>query len=213
MYYDYKETYMYASAHSHRDNPFAWAMGPRGGRGGRGHHRGRGGSFGPWGPGFGGRGGPRARRGDVRAALLVLLAEEPRNGYGLIQEIESRSEGVWRPSPGSVSPALQLLEDEGLIRSEERDGRSVLTLTDEGRKHVEENDLGAPWEAVRDEQGQGLHELRDLLMQVGTAAWQVAQAGTEAQVAEARRILGETRRALYRILAEDGEETKDDDAQ
>jgi DNA-binding PadR family transcriptional regulator len=204
---------MYASAHPHRDNPFAWAMGPRGGRGGRGHHRGRGGPFGPWGPGFGGRGGPRARRGDVRAALLVLLAEEPRNGYGLIQEIESRSEGVWRPSPGSVYPALQLLEDEGLIRSEERDGRSVLTLTDEGRKHVEENDLGAPWEAVRDEQGQGLHELRDLLMQVGTAAWQVAQAGTEAQVAEARRILGETRRALYRILAEDGEETKDDDAQ
>ena len=213
MYYDYKETHMYASAHPHRDNPFAWAMGPRGGRGGRGHHRGRGGPFGPWGPGFGGRGGPRARRGDVRAALLVLLAEEPRNGYGLIQEIESRSEGVWRPSPGSVYPALQLLEDEGLIRSEEREGRSVLTLTDEGRKHVEENDLGAPWEAVRDEQGHGLHELRDLLMQVGTAAWQVAQAGTEAQVAEARRILGETRRALYRILAEDGEETKDGDAQ
>ena len=147
---------MYASAH-HRGGPVMWAMGPRGGRGGRGHHRGRGGPFGPWGPG-GGRG-PRARRGDVRAALLVLLAEEPRNGYGLIQEIESRSEGVWRPSPGSVYPALQLLEDEGLIRSEERDGRSVLTLTDEGRKHVEENDLGAPWEAVRDEQGQGLHEL------------------------------------------------------
>jgi DNA-binding PadR family transcriptional regulator len=213
MYYDYKETHMYASAHPHRDNPFAWAMGPRGGRGGRGHHRGRGGPFGPWGPGFGGRGGPRARRGDVRAALLVLLAEEPRNGYGLMQEIESRSEGVWRPSPGSVYPALQQLEDEGLIRAEERDGSRVFTLTDEGSKHVEENDLGAPWEAVRDDMGSGLHELRGLLMQVGTAAWQVAQAGTEAQVAEARRILGETRRALYRILAEDGEETKDSDAQ
>ena len=166
--------------------------------------------FGGGGP-FGGRG-PRARRGDVRQALLTLLAEEPRNGYQLMQEIERRSEGVWRPSPGSVYPALQQLEDEGLIRAEERDGSRVFTLTDEGTKHVEENDLGAPWEAVRDEQGAGLHELRGLLMQVGTAAWQVAQAGTEAQVAEARRILGETRRALYRILAEDGEETKDGDA-
>ena len=204
---------MYASAHSHRDNPFAWAMGPRGGRGGRGHHRGRGGPFGPWGPGFGGRGGPRARRGDVRAALLVLLAEEPRNGYGLMQEIENRSEGVWRPSPGSVYPALQQLEDEGLIRAEERDGSRVFTLTDEGTKHVEENDLGAPWEAVRDDMGSGLHELRGLLMQVGTAAWQVAQAGTEAQVAEARRILGEDAVQRPAGVAEDGEETKDGDAQ
>ena len=204
---------MYAGTHPSRGDAFLWAMG-RGGRGGRGghHHSGRGGPFGPWGPGAGGRGGPRARRGDVRAALLVLLAEEPRNGYGLMQEIENRSEGVWRPSPGSVYPALQQLEDEGLIRAEERDGSRVFTLTDAGRTHVEENDLGAPWEAVRDEQGAGLHELRGLLMQVGTAAWQVAQAGTEAQVAEARRILVETRRALYRILAEDGEETKDGDA-
>jgi hypothetical protein len=90
----------------------------RGGHGRGGH--GRGGRRGrppfgpPFGPGFGR--GSRARRGDVRAALLVLLAEEPRNGYGLMQEIESRSEGAWRPSPGSVYPALQQLEDEGLVR-------------------------------------------------------------------------------------------------
>ena len=63
----------------------------------------------------------------------MLLAEEPRNGYGLMQEIENRSEGVWRPSPGSVYPALQQLEDEGLVRAEERDGSRVFTLTDEGR--------------------------------------------------------------------------------
>jgi DNA-binding PadR family transcriptional regulator len=179
----------------------------RGGRGGRGgHHRGRGGPFGPWGPGFGGRGGPRARRGDVRAALLVLLAEEPRNGYGLMQEIERRSEGVWRPSPGSVYPALQQLEDEGLVRAEERDGSRVFTLTDAGRGHVESNDLGAPWEAVRDEQGEDIRDIRGLIAQVAAAAWQVGQAGTEAQIAEARRLLAETRRALYRVLAEDGEE-------
>jgi DNA-binding PadR family transcriptional regulator len=161
--------------------------------------------MGPWGPGFGGRGRPRARRGDVRAALLVLLAEEPRNGYGLMQEIESRSEGVWRPSPGSVYPALQQLEDEGLVRAEERDGSRVFTLTDEGRAYVEDNDLGAPWEAVRDEQGEDIRDIRGLIAQVAAAAWQVGQAGTEAQIAEARRLLAETRRALYRILSEDDE--------
>src|SRR5919107_2960735 len=128
--------------------------GPRGHRG-RPHRRPHGGhGFGPpFGPGFGGFGprGPRARRGDVRAALLVLLAEEPRNGYGLMQEIEARSNGAWRPSPGSVYPALSQLEDEGLVRAEERDGSRVFTLTDAGREYVGSNDLGAPWEAVRDD--------------------------------------------------------------
>ena len=196
---------MYASAHADRGHPIFWATG-RGGRGHRGH-RGRGGPLGPWGmPGpFGGGRGPRARRGDVRAALLVLLAEEPRNGYGLMQEIERRSDGVWRPSPGSVYPALQQLEDEGLIRAEERDGGRVFTLTDEGRTHVAEHDLGAPWEAVRDDMGHGIQELRGLIAQVAAAAWQVTQAGTEAQAAEAKRILTETRKSLYRLLAEDDE--------
>jgi DNA-binding PadR family transcriptional regulator len=198
---------MYASAHPCRGDAVLWAMarGARGGRGG--HHRGRGGPFGPWGAGFGGRGGPRARRGEIRAALLVLLAEEPRNGYGLMQEIERRSEGVWRPSPGSVYPALQQLEDEGLVRAEEREGSRVFTLTDEGRAHVDSSDLGAPWEAVRDEQSEDIRDIRGLIAQVAAAAWQVGQAGTEAQITEARRLLGETRRALYRLLAED-----DDDA-
>ena len=111
-----------------------WAAAGPDGRGGRGRGRGRGGrgdAFfweggpgGPFPPGFPfhrGRG-PRARRGDVRAALLALLAEEPRNGYQLMQEIERRSDGAWRPSPGSVYPALQQLEDEGLIRAEVQDG-------------------------------------------------------------------------------------------
>src|SRR5215218_4893726 len=88
-------------------------------------------------PGFGPPRGPRARRGDVRAALLVLLGEEPRNGYQLMQEIEQRSDGVWRPSPGSVYPALQQLEDEGLVRVAPGEGRKAFELTDEGRAHVE----------------------------------------------------------------------------
>jgi len=159
---------------------------------------------------FGGPGGPwgrrkRMRRGDVRAALLVLLGEEPRNGYGLMQEIERRSDGVWRPSPGSVYPALQQLEDEGLVRSEESDGRRVFVLTDEGRAHVEENReaYGEPWADVGRTVDEGAVEMRDLLWQTGAAAMQVMQSGNPAQVARARELLAETRRSLYRILADD----------
>src|ERR1700691_3481983 len=100
------------------------------------------------GPGGGGRGrGRRARRGDIRTAALLLLAEEPRNGYQIMQEVQERSGGVWSPSPGSVYPALQQLEGEGLIRSEEIDGRKLLRLTPEGLARVEERDpeRPAPW--------------------------------------------------------------------
>jgi DNA-binding PadR family transcriptional regulator len=157
--------------------------------------------------GFGppGRGGRRARRGDVRAAALLLLEEQPRNGYQLMQEIEERSGGMWRPSPGSVYPALSQLEDEGLVSSEEGAGRRAFALTDEGRKYVEENReaLGVPWEEAGGDMPQGLIELRSLMMQLGMAAMQVAQAGDEAQAAEARKVLEDARRALYRILAGD----------
>ena len=171
------------------------------------------GGFGPGGPGgrgWGGRGwgggrGSRARRGDVRLALLALLAEEPRNGYALMQAINERSGGVWRPSPGSVYPALQQLEDEGLVRVDDSAGRRALALTDEGRAHVQEREreVAAVWDAVRGEAEDPRHELRGLLGQVGGAVHQVAMAGGEAQVAEAKRLLTETRRALYRLLADD----------
>src|SRR5215218_1395418 len=126
--------------------PGWFAMTGRGGGPRRGSRRGHGGP--PFGfPGFGPPRGPRKRRGDVRTALLLLLAEEPRNGYGLMQEIEDRSEGAWRPSPGSVYPALQQLEDEGLVRGTEVDGRKAFELTDAGRAHVAQrpDDAPAPW--------------------------------------------------------------------
>ena len=171
------------------------------------------GGFGPGGPGGGprGRGRRRARRGDVRAALLVLLAEEPRNGYQLIQELAERSGGMWQPSPGAVYPALSQLEDEGLVRSEETDGRRSFRLTDEGSRYVEEHRerLGTPWKAMAGEGGEGLIELRDLVGQLAAAVLQVAHAGTDAQVGEAKRLLTEARRGVYRILAEDAQ----DDAQ
>src|SRR3954471_10861969 len=189
-------------AHAHV-MPYWLAMSGHRGHRGRPHRRPHGGQgFGPpFGPGFGR--GPRARRGDVRAALLVLLAEEPRNGYGLMQEIERRSDGVWRPSPGSVYPALQQLEDEELVRSEESDGRRVFALTDAGRAHVEENReaFGEPWADLG--VGAATIEMRDLLWQAGAAAMQVMHSGNEAQIARAQEVLAETRRSLYRILADD----------
>jgi DNA-binding PadR family transcriptional regulator len=182
-----------------------------GGRPGGGHSHGFGpGAFGPggfgFGRGFGGRGGGRrARRGDVRGAALLLLEEQPRNGYQLMQEIEERSGGVWRPSPGSIYPALSQLEDEGLVRSDESAGRRAFELTDDGRAYVDEHReaLGAPWEDVGGDLPEGLFELRKLMMALGMATMQVAQAGDEAQTAEARKVLEDARRALYRILAGD----------
>ena len=180
----------------------------RGGPRGHGSRRGRHGGpqFGF--PGFGPPRGPRARRGDVRAALLVLLAEEPRNGYQLMQEIEQRSDGIWRPSPGSVYPALQQLEDEGLVQVEERAGGKAYGLTDAGREYVEEQRerLGTPWDAVKGDVGEGAWELMAPMRQIGMALFQLMHSGSAAQQAEATEVLAETRRALYRILAEDAPE-------
>jgi DNA-binding PadR family transcriptional regulator len=153
---------------------------------------------------FGGHG-RRMRRGDVRAAILLLLEEEPRNGYQVMQELESRSGGAWRPSPGSVYPALQLLADEGLVRSEPRDGGNVFELTDAGRAHVEEHRerLGVPWEQAGADVPEGVRVLGGLLQQVAVATRQVMHAGTVAQAKEASELLANTRRALYGILAEE----------
>jgi DNA-binding PadR family transcriptional regulator len=171
----------------------------------------RGGPFGP--PRFGGRG-PRVRRGDVRAAILDLLAEgQPWNGYQIIQEIGARTQGVWRPSAGSVYPALQQLEDEALIRTEAgEDRRRMYTLSEEGRAYVEEHadELKASWDAVTGSVNDSEVQLRHMIHQVMVAVSQVAQAGSAAQVQQAGKILGDTRRALYRILAADGEDTEED---
>ncbi len=160
------------------------------------------------GPEFGGppfgRGRGRKRRGDVRAALLIAIAEEPRNGYQLMQLIEERSGGRWRPSPGSVYPALAQLEDEGLIRSVQRDDAKLFEITDQGREHLEQHGRPAPpWETDDEPESAPFEELMALTRQIRLAALQVAQAGDEQQVARAGETLTEARRALYRILAED----------
>src|ERR1700723_2579789 len=119
----------------HRHHGFG-GHGPRGEDFGGFPFGGEGPGFGPGGPRW--RGGRKARRGDIRTAALLLLAEEPRNGYQIMQEVQERSEGAWSPSPGSVYPALAQLEDEGLIRSQETDGRKLFHITDAGRAAVDE---------------------------------------------------------------------------
>ncbi len=178
----------------------------------RGGPFGMGGPGGPWGRGPRGRGRGRARRGDVRLALLRLLAEEPRNGYQLMQTIETRSGGRWTPSPGSVYPTLSQLEDEGLIRSTDGEGSRLYTITDAGREHLETRAQEPdPWEPSDAEGETAITELGPLVIQIGKAAWQVATVGNQAQRARAMEVLAETRRALYRILAEEPEDSDDSD--
>ena len=148
--------------------------------------------------------GTRMGRGDVRSAVLALLAEKPMHGYQIIQEIEERSGGAWKPSPGSVYPTLQLLADEGLIGVEESNGRKTYSLTEAGRAASDAAaDAKAPWEA----QGGRDHKRGGALPKAGIelaqAAAQVGRSGSPEQVAQAVTVLDEARRKLYSILAQD----------
>lgn len=166
----------------------------------RGRGRGRGGPGGRWGAGFGRWEGPRARRGDVRTAVLAVLADQDAHGYQVIQEIAARTDGAWTPSPGSIYPLLQQLEDEGLVSSREADGKRVFAITDAGRAEADERAEAAarsPFD-LADSTG-GLREEAMLLM---AAARQVGSAGNQAQRDEAEQVLAEARKALYRLLAE-----------
>jgi DNA-binding PadR family transcriptional regulator len=155
-----------------------------------------------------GHGGLRSiRRGAVRTAILAVLHTGPMHGYQVIQELESRSGGRWRPSAGSVYPTLQQLEDEGLVRSEELDGRRTYTLTDEGRAASEHITRlrRHPW--FDKDAGREAIDLRRLALQLVGAAIQVKRMGSPEANREARDILVDSRRRLYRLLAEDeGEE-------
>jgi DNA-binding PadR family transcriptional regulator len=142
----------------------------------------------------------RRRRGDVRAAVLALLAERPMHGYEMIQELEERTSGVWRPSPGAVYPALQLLDDQGLVRSVDVEGKKRYELTDAGRAEVPET---PPWEAVTKGADPMQFRLRDLIPQIALASHQVFEVGDDAQRAAAIELLDGTRRRLYALLAEE----------
>jgi DNA-binding PadR family transcriptional regulator len=132
-----------------------------------------------------------------------------------MQEVEERSDGEWRPSPGSVYPALAQLEDEGLIRTEEVDGRKLFALTDAGRKLLEERgtDRPAPWEQMSGDITDEVVEIRRLVRDAMSAFVQVMRTGSPEQISKAAEVLAATRRDLYRILADgDGDDEGGADA-
>lgn len=145
------------------------------------------------------RSGTRAGRGEVRSAVLELLAESPMHGYQIIREIEERSSGSWKPSAGSVYPTLQLLADEGLISAEESNGRKIYSLTDTGREEVAGTEAPAPWEST----GNAFAALPKAGFELAQAAAQVGRTGSAKQVQDAVAVLDESRRRLYSILAQD----------
>jgi len=211
---------------------------------GRGHGRGRGGEWGgpwgawqwgppnrrsgppPWLTGLFGLAsqeqtrGPRVRRGDVRMAILAVLADGPLNGYQVIQEIGQRTDGAWRPSPGSVYPTISQLEDEGLVEGDDERGRRTLRLSDAGRQYLEDHadevagvwapfDEGAARRREEDaEDAAGAVDFSSLKPELGrvmNAVWQIITTGTDEQRRAAVGVLVEARRGLYRILAGDSD--------
>ncbi len=157
------------------------------------------------------------RRGDIRTALLAVLAEGPGHGYELITRLEDKSAARWRPSPGSVYPTLQLFEDEGLVRSEERDGKRVYELTDAGRAEATERAErygSTPWEPGPEAGRGGLEDafrgarkasewIRPAIPPLLMAVKQVGMSGSDAQRDKATKVLQDATKELYRIMADD----------
>jgi DNA-binding PadR family transcriptional regulator len=141
------------------------------------------------------------RRGDVRGAILALLTERPMHGYEMMQELEARTGGAWRPSAGSIYPTLQQLEDEGLVRSEEVGDRRRYTLTDAGREEAGRREGPPPWESQGATGGGG--DLREAAFRGAAAVMQAASTGTDEQVAQVREILVDARQRIYAVLGEE----------
>jgi DNA-binding PadR family transcriptional regulator len=174
-----------------------------GGRGGRRGHGGPGGRR--------GHGPRRGRRGDVRAAILTLLAEQPRHGYEIIREIGERSGGFWKPSPGSIYPTLQMLADEDLVVSKDENGKKLFELTESGRAAAEQQTGTPPWEHFAEDVDPVEVDLRKAGATLAAAVVQVMRAGSASQQARVVDVLNEARRSIYTILGEVEDDTADED--
>ncbi|MDO7883456.1 PadR family transcriptional regulator [Salinibacterium soli] len=153
---------------------------------------------------FAPRASSRMGRGDIRTAILAALAVEPMHGYQIIQAIEARTHGAWKPSPGSIYPTLQLLADEGLVTAEQVGERKVYSLTEAGRAAAEEIASGPLPGQRREHPGaERLTALPKAGAKLAQAAAQVAHSGTPEQTERAVEVIDEARRKLYAILAED----------
>jgi DNA-binding PadR family transcriptional regulator len=140
----------------------------------------------------------RMRRGDIKFHLLEILKDTPRHGYEIISELEKQS-GGYRPSPGSVYPTLQMLEEGGYLTSEKIDGKKVYTITDEGLKLLEKR--GEPRFEANPKMAQAF-EMRKSLMKLGAAAMDGTRDGDEETVKRINEIVNKARRDVYSILAE-----------
>jgi DNA-binding PadR family transcriptional regulator len=158
-------------------------------------------AFGGWGR-HRGRGPGGGRRQNVRAAVLALLAERPMHGYEMIGELESRTGGIWRPSPGSIYPTLQLLEDEGLIVAETDDGRKRFALNEAGREEANRAAETPPWRDFADDTVSQAQDFRAAAFGIMSALREVGSNGTSEQRSRALEVLNETKRKLYALLAE-----------
>jgi DNA-binding PadR family transcriptional regulator len=155
--------------------------------------------------GIGGRGGrPGVRRGEVRTLILGALADRPMHGYEVIQALEQKSRGIWRPSAGSIYPTLQQLADEGLITGEDVDGRRTYTLTDAGRKAVADSPAGPTWDKPTADGPSGVDVTKELA-QLAAAVLQVHRMGSAHANREVTKIITNSRKQVYRILAEDSD--------
>jgi DNA-binding PadR family transcriptional regulator len=145
------------------------------------------------------------RRGDIRTALLGVLAEGPGHGYDLMRRLEEKSGGAWRPSAGSVYPTLQQLEDEGLVTPAESDGKRVYTLTDAGTGEAERRAAEGGADAWWNDRSGSVHpgHLFRAIGALGLAAKQVVRAGTAEQLGAAVDIVDRARKEIYGLLATD----------
>jgi DNA-binding PadR family transcriptional regulator len=146
--------------------------------------------------------GARMGRGDIRTAILAALATEPMHGYQIIQAIGARTGGMWKPSPGSIYPTLQLLEDEGLIEVQADGGRKSYRLTDAGRPEAETAAQNPAWSQIGDDTMSQVQDFRDAAVGIMSALKQVGFSGTPEQRQKALEVLNETKRKLYAILAD-----------
>ena len=160
-------------------------------RGARGHHHAH---------GMPRIGHPRARRGDIPAAVFSLLKESDMHGYQIIQEISDRTDGAWTPSPGSIYPALRLLEDQGMVVSTNADGKRVFSLTEVGRTHADQHHDIGPWAEFASETDPE-RRLRESFMGLMQATKQIGTVGTAEQMDEASAALAEARKRIYAMLA------------
>ncbi|MFT4245433.1 MAG: PadR family transcriptional regulator [Micrococcaceae bacterium] len=158
----------------------------------------------------------RARRGDISSHILMLLADKPMHGYEIITKLEEQSGGMWRPSPGSVYPTLQLLEEQELVTSEKQGKKKVYSVTEAGEKKIEETkekleklkethkdnkgkDKRFPWD---DDRHKKMRKMRKIIKTTMESMFTIAIHGTDEEFDEARDALKKANKKIKKMAKE-----------